>query len=185
MKQKSVYLHTDKDLERTNYLLKQQGMEIIFKSSSVDLHFRDLTNEEQASFIETNAEELKTLLKCFENGDKSVKDLVKKIKTHREDAAEFVKLLRAEPKSFKTSQKFETYNKSRKAFAKQVNVCSQVSFMRMRYFDYLPLSAVNCSILIAKKGTELVRYLSFKKDPVLTITGPKASKLKLSLESKF
>ena len=185
MKQKSVYLHTDKDLERTNYLLKQQGMEIIFKSSSAYLHFWDLTNEEKASFIETNAEELESLLKGFENGDKIVKDLVKKMKTHREDAAEFVKLLRAEPKSFKTSQKFETYNKSRKAFAKQMDVYNKVSFLRMRYFDYLPMSAVNCSILIAKKGTELVRYLSFKKDPVLTITGPKAAKLKSSLEKKF
>ena len=34
-------------------------------------------------------------------------------------------------------------------------------------------------------GTDIIRYLSFEQDPVLTITGPNATNLKSSLEKQF
>jgi len=47
------------------------------------------------------------------------------------------------------------------------------------------IGRIQCSLLIAKKGDNTVRYLSFMRDPILTITGPEAKNLKLTLESKF
>jgi len=47
------------------------------------------------------------------------------------------------------------------------------------------MATIRCSLLVAKKGDNTVRYLSFKRDPILTITGPNASKLKSTLENKF
>jgi len=46
-------------------------------------------------------------------------------------------------------------------------------------------SKIRCSILIAKTGTDVVRYLSFLNDPIISITGVNAKNLKSTLEKKF
>jgi len=185
MKQQSVYLHTKKELGLVHNILKEEGMEIIFKSPCVDLHFWDLTSEEKASFMEILAEDLSRSLKGLESVDKDEKNLVKKLKSFKDESVEFGKLLRSNPTNFKTNEKYESLNKMRLAYSRQVEKGSIFSYMRMRSYDFLFPGKTQYSVLIAKKGTEIVRYLSFRQDPVLTITGPKAAKLKSSLESKF
>jgi hypothetical protein len=49
----------------------------------------------------------------------------------------------------------------------------------------ISMATIRCSLLVAKKGDNTVRYLSFKRDPILTITGPEAKNLKSTLQSKF
>jgi len=44
---------------------------------------------------------------------------------------------------------------------------------------------IYCSCIIAKKENNIVRYLSFEKDPIVTLFGAKSKKLKSSLEKKF
>lgn len=185
MKQQSVYLHTKKELGYTINILKEQGMEIIFKSSNADLQFSDLTSEEKASFIEIMAEDLSEHLKYFEKGDKDVKKLEKKLQSYWSESVAFGKLLRSNPNDYKTNEKYASFSKMNLAFGHSADRRSMRYYRSMSYYEPLSLRNIRCSVLLAKKGTETVRYVSFLKDPVLTITGPKAAKLKSSLESKF
>jgi len=184
MKQQTVYLHTKKELGHTINILKEQGMEIIFKSSNAYLQFSDLTSEEKASFIEIIAEDLSEHLKYLEKGDEDIKKLEKKLQSYWSEAVAFGKLLRSNPNDYKTNEKYASFSKMNLTFG-HPEERSWTRHRNMRYFEPISLVDIRCSVLLAKKGTETVRYVSFLKDPVLTITGPKAAKLKSSLESKF
>jgi len=184
MKQQTVCLHTKKELGLANKILKEEGMEIIFKSSNAYLQFSDLTSEEKASFIEIMTEDLSVHLKYLEKGYEDIKKLEKKLQSYWSEAVAFGKLLRSNPNDYKTNEKYASFSKKSLAFG-HPEERSWTRHRNMRYYEPISLRDVRCSVLLAKKGTETVRYVSFLKDPVLTITGPKAAKLKSSLESKF
>jgi len=72
--------------------------------------------------------------------------------------------------------------KSKKKLNEDFNLMS----LYLLWFNHIKNDIrVICSCIIAKKGTNVVRYLEFETDPVITITGPKAASLKSSLEKKF
>ena len=43
----------------------------------------------------------------------------------------------------------------------------------------------NCSVLMARKGDNILRYVDFQGDPVITITGPDAEDLRQSLKKRL
>jgi len=178
MEQKLVYLHTDKNLKETEEILKQQGMEIILISDSLQLNFSDMTKEEQLSYLKTLEADLEDTADQLVMLDKEI--LARK----KSFSKEYRKILI----SLKHSGKTDTIKHFQHL---------QVKFKKIRYLDHelsqlsyrsrdLDLyESIECSCLIAKMGTDVIRYLEFKKDPVLTITGPNATNLKSTLESKF
>ena len=68
-------------------------------------------------------------------------------------------------------------------FSQETQHLSYSSRYRLR--DIRLDDRIRCSCIIARKGDDIVRYLEFQKDPIVTITGPKAANLKSSLEKKF
>ena len=183
MQQKCIQFHTLKSFPQTLEIFEKEKLEIIFRSQNTHIDFADLTIEEQISWIQTR--EKKYMQRCdkflkrhsgkFENLFESLTDLRKQTK-------ELVKLYRSNPLSYKTSEKYEQFNEERKKLVEKYDYNALYDLLVHHFHDGL---SVYCSCIIARKGNNVVRYLSFKKDPIVTIMGSKASGLKSSLESKF
>jgi len=78
MEQKLVYLHTDKNLQETEEILKKQGMEIILKTDSMRLHFSDMTEEEQISYLKTLEADFENTADELEIQDKEIEIIGRK-----------------------------------------------------------------------------------------------------------
>ena len=182
MKQKCVQFHTGKSFSQTLEIFKKEKLEIIFHNPHIRFYFEELTIEEQISWIEVNQKETAYYDRYLKKHGGKFENFINKIIEVRKQTKELVKLFRDNPSSYKTSEKYEQMIKSKKKLNDDFN------FNLLYYFWYNHLQEdikVSCSCIIAKKGTTVVRYLEFKTDPVVTITGPKAANLKSSLEKKF
>ena len=182
MKQKCVQFHTSKSFAQTLKIFKKEKLEIIFYNPLVKFYLEELTIEEQISWIEANQKDTADFDRFLKKHSEKFENFVNKIIEVRKQTKELVKLYRDNPSSYKTSEKYEQMIKSKKKLNDDFN------FNLLYYYWYNHLQEdikISCSCIIAKKGTTVVRYLEFKTDPVVTITGPKAANLKSSLEKKF
>ena len=181
MKQKYVQFHTSKSYKETLDIFKKEKIEIIFRSASANIYFADLTVEEQISWIETREKYLKYCDQFLKKYNGQFENLYQNVISFRTLTKELITSYRTNPSSYKTSEKYEQFNKKREQLSKiDYNAMYNVWTL---YFRNNPF--VYCSCIIAKKGTNYVRYLSFRKDPIVTIIGSKSTDLKLTLEKKF
>lgn len=181
MQQKLVYLHTDKNLKETEEILKQQGMEIILKCDSIHLHFSDMTEEEQLSYLKTIEGDLEHKADRLEIFDKELEIFIKR-------GNSFSKIFKENFNLIKNSRNTETIKRFKDAQIKFIKLYRLTSILTDYGFHsgYLEFNEnVRCSCIIAKMGSDVIRYLEFKNDPVLTFTGPNATSLKSSLEKQF
>ena len=182
MEQKLVYLHTDKNLKETEEILKKQGMEIILKTDSMRLHFSDMTEEEQLSYLKIIEKDLDNTSDRLEIQDKERKILDRTGNSFSKEFREIINSLK-NSRNIDTIKRFQQLQAEYTKVRVLENTISQLSY---RSRDQLDLNeSVRCSCLIAKMGTDVIRYLAFESDPVLTINGPNATSLKSTLESKF
>ncbi len=181
MQQKLVYLHTDKNLKETEEILKQQGMEIILTTDSLYLNFSDMTEEEQFSYLKTLDGNLEDIADQLEIQDKEIEILSRK-------GYSFSKEFREILNSLKNSRNSDTIKHFRH-LQEELNKIQDLSYtlrdIGNRSRDNHLNESTRCSCLIAKMGSDVIRYLAFKNDPILSITGPNAPNLKSTLESKF
>ena len=181
MEQKLVYLHTDKNLKETEKILKKQGMEIILTTDTLYLNFSDMTEEEQISY-------LKTLEADFENTADELEIQDKELEIVARRGYSFSKGFREIINSLKNSRNTDTikhFQHLEEEFRKIRLLSYSLSHLGKRVRAVHLNEKIPCSCLIAKMGTDVIRYLAFKDDPVLTITGLNATNLKSTLESKF
>ena len=182
MKQKCVQFHTSKSFAQTLKIFKKEKLEIIFYNPLVKFYLEELTIEEQISWIEANQKDTADFDRFLKTQSGKVENMVNNMMEVRKQTKELVKLYRDNPSSYKTSEKYEQMIKSKKKLNDDFNF----NLLYYYWYDHLKENInVSCSCIIAKKGTTVVRYLEFKRDPVVTITGPKAANLKSSLEKKF
>jgi len=181
MQQQLVYLHTEKNLEETEEILKQQGMEIVLKTNNMHIYFSDMTEEEQISYLKTIEEDLEVTADMLDIQDRQIEILARHGNSFSKDYREIIKSLKFS-KNEDTVKKFQIIEKK---LRKVQRLAEAISDLRYRARVLGLNDIVRCSCLIAKNGTDIIRYLSFKQDPVLTINGPNATNLKSTLESKF
>jgi len=197
MSQQCVHLHTAKELDATEEILKNEGMEIIVQIPTAYLSFDELTEEEKKSYL---LEIEKNLTQQFKSNEAILKEFRKQMKSYDS----FKKTIF---ESLQTMKKSPTQIRNSNTYAKYSDGLRNIGYIFHNFYASMedvadPLGSslrssgrpstggvssgpIRCSLLVAKKGDNIVRYLSFKKDPVLTITGPKAAKLKSTLEKKF
>jgi len=181
MQQQLVYLHTEKNLYETEEILKQQGMEIILKTNSMSIYFSDMTDEEQISFLKTLEEDLEVTVEMLDIQDRHIEILARHGNSFSKDYREILKSL----KFSKNEDAIKQFQVIKKKLRKSQRLAESFSDLRNRVRFLGLTDSVSCSCLIAKNGTDIIRYLSFEQDPVLTITGPNATNLKSSLEKQF
>jgi len=184
MEQQCVYLHTSKRPGETTQILKQKGWEIVSWSKDELIDFFSLTKDEKISWIKAFEEDLDVQIHDLEKANRNFasfivsKDLVKK---------RFEKVVSMLKNSGQLSiiQKYERIVKEMKVIDTIFNSMSE--WLETITIDHLVISGykINCSRIIAKKGSEQIRYLEFLNDPIITITGPNANSSKVSLEEKF
>jgi len=183
MKQQLEFFHTEKNLEETEEILAKEKMEIIFRSDDTFLSIHDLNAEEKIAYLEATIPQTKCgnnklqhAIQLFNKVEKRSMEFVKEIE-------ELIKTMKENPNCFKT---YLMFNEILKTSDKLRGKNDQVdSFSFFRYAYNLPTEIIHCRCIIAKVNNNIVRYLEFLDDPVITITGPKASNLKSSLEKKF
>jgi len=198
MSQQCVHFHTNKELNTAEDILKMEGMEIIIQSNNATLLFSDLTDEEKKSYMIEVEKELKEHFQFSEKILKEFGMLLKDYRKFEKSTFESLKLMKNNPGKILRSKMYDKYSSNMTSLWTALSDCSY----RMRHLadplgygigvprrrsehNSVSIGRIECSLLVAKKGDNTVRYLSFMRDPILTITGPNASKLKSTLEKQF
>jgi len=186
MKQQQIYFHTEKNLKQAEKILKKQDMQIIFKSTSARININDLNAEERFAWLQYVAATLKTHLKRVNEGSIIIEEVKKNFVEFNNEFSKYISKHQINPNSYQASREYEKLARK---------WCSmQRTGESIRYYNLIsPREAllesfmIPCGILIAKHGTETVRFLEFRAndDPIVTLTGPQASALKISLSKKF
>jgi len=183
MQQQCVSLHTNKDLKETEQIFEKEEMEILLKTNEMFIYFSDMTDEEKNSWIKLMREDLDNAVDDIEIFHRKIDRFNKKKHTSPED---FRKMLDSLNKSntFVLDEAHQNLIRELVAFEHESRHISFFANYRTRDVERFG-DGIRCSCIIARKGAEVVRYLSFLKDPIVTFTGPNANKLKSTLESKF
>jgi len=182
MQQQSVYFHTTKNLSESKEILEQEEIQIILKTNSLYLKLEDLTEEEQKSW-------LKGIKNDLEDAADGIDIFYKQLKRFHSQKEEFPKNLRnlieqLPDSDFVLSDSHRKIIQDLADFEYDTRHLSYFNNIRSRDISRIDQS-IRCSCIIARKGDDLVRYLEFLRDPVVTITGKNAAKLKSVLEKKF
>ncbi len=199
MSQQCVHLHTTRELDATERILKMQGMEIIVQSNNAKLRFSDLTDEEKKSYMLEVEKELKEHLESNEKTLKKFGMFMKDYSMFKKSIFASLDLIK-NSNVIRTTKAYEKYSSNITSLAHSFMDCYNGMYQISHPLGLVPTSwrrtqnssvaigtigTIRCSLLVAKKGDNTVRYLSFKRDPILTITGPDAKNLKSTLQSKF
>jgi len=187
MKQECVYFHTDKGLIATEKEFREQGMEIVFRSSNTELKRNDLAEEEKNAWDKFTHEENKESIQALNKYDKSIGEFIDALKILRSGTKTTLELY----------HRGENLQKLKKSVNKLTHPDAEgnamsayhlVGGMEASLQNLVSINNdVNCACIIAKKGNTIVRYIKFlkNKDPVITITGTNASRLKTTLKEKL
>ena len=183
MQQQSVYLHTNKNLEEAEQILEQEEMEILLKTDSMYIDFSDMTKEEQSSWIKLLRDDLEDAVDELEIFYHKIQRFNKKNYATPENIR---KMFEALPKSndFVLSQAHRDLIKELIELGRKTKYVSYFTRFGNRNIERFG-EKIRCSCIIARKGTDIIRYLEFLNDPIITINGPNATTLKSTLESKF
>ena len=209
MQQQCVHFHTNKELNAAEDILKNEGMEIIIQSNFAHVTFNELTDEEKKSYMIEVEKELEDQFKFTEDTLKLLEKVMKFHDSSKKLILESFNLMKNGHGMFRPTKTYAEYSDKIRLLGSTLFSCSHslmgigdpieyssLASRRTRISQAImgsirtrnsqvTMGSIHCSLLIAKKGNNIVRYLSFKRDPILTITGPEANSLKSTLESKF
>ena len=180
MKQQCAFLHTAKGLKEAEEILQKEGMEIILKTTSMQINYSDLTEAEQFSWLKMVRNDFEAYVDDIEILYRKVELFLRKKPITTDN---FRKMLEELPKNTIDNKEYKNLAEKFLEFfedSKQISDGGHPGYATRRLDRIL-----SCSCIIARKGSDFVRYLEFYRDPVLTIKGPNATSLKSSLESKF
>lgn len=186
MKQECVFFHTEKSLREAKNILKNEKMQIVFRSDNVQLKLSDLTEEEKISWGKFQDERIFRNLQRIRDWEQEWSASFKNSKSIYDETVHLMKELRKKGNLTKMKQILKEKLGKHMRSGKISQLFSAQYFMD-EIPDILDSNEIHCSCIVAKQGDNIVRYLKFleNEDPVITITGPKASSLKLSIEGKF
>ena len=181
MSQQCVYFHTEKTLKETEEILKQQGMEIILKTDSLRLNFSDMTEEEQLSYLKTLVADLEHTCDRLELQEKELEIVARQGISFSKEFREICNKI----KNSRATDTIKRFQHLQEEYLKIRRLVITVPDLRNTRSELVFNERVRCSCLIAKMGTDVIRYLAFENDPIITINGPKANELKSTLEQSF
>ena len=181
MEQKCLYLHTAKNLDETEKILRAEDIQIIFKSQNAEMNFFDLTDGEWVSWFDTLRDELSVQISNFK---------VVRIKVNKQ--FEIIEKALTKLHSITSDINYQSvHDKFEDVFEEVLSIDKKELFFTPIWRPQVHLglqfidSKIPCSCIIAKSGNNVIRYLSFLNDPVLSIRGPNATELQKKLADKF
>jgi len=183
MQQQCVYFHTDISIEKASEILKEQGWEIIFKSHHDDIDFDTLTEGEKISWIDDFEERIKRQTSKLQKHDRKDGSFIISTDQLKQRFEKLSFMLKNS--QLPITEKFEiivSEMRTINAMLEQISTWMYHIFER-GYPEYE--HQIQCARIIAKKGSEQIRYLEYDYDPIITITGPNANSSKASIEGKF
>ena len=183
MQQQCVYFHTFKNIDAAERILKENGMSIILKQKNTYMDVSEMNDEEKRSYLETIKNEFAETLEEIGRVEINGELYFKQLQMMKSTIFEIFDLFGKTSSNQQINEKFDLLLAQIKKVNNVVDIFDK--FRNLRYAHIRAGHRPSCSILIAKKGDEIIRYLEFEKDPVITVTGPNATNLKSSLESKF
>lgn len=184
MQQNYVCLHTLKNLEEIEKSVKQLGMEVIFKSSYASVDAEELSEEERIAWIDGLEQRLARNLEYTSVFSKTLEDLAHTGKKHASEIYSLLKQYRENPskKILDSIKMLDMIADSHFKYQRDVGLtASPYSMLELIASPGIYAgTSVNVSCLIARKGENIVKYISIRdnNDPILTIMGPEASSIK-------
>ena len=183
MQQQCVYLHTFKNINEAEKIMKENGMTIILKQKSTYIDVSEMNEEEKRSYLETIKDEFVETLEEIGKAEVNGELYFKQLQMMKTTIFEILDLLDKTSNNQQVNEKFDLLLSEMRNVIEIIEVFDKIH--NLRYSHIRVGHRPSCSMIIAKKGDEIIRYLEFEKDPVITITGPNATNLKSTLESKF
>jgi len=197
MSQQCVHFHTTKEIDETEDILKKQGMEIIIKSNSATIQFSDLTDEEKKSYILEIEKDVKEHFKFSEKILKEFGMLMKDYPKFEKSIFTSLNLMKKNPGKIIRSKMYDKYSSNMTSLgsafldsyhrmqhmANPLDSNLRHSWRRTRISSG-SIGTIQCSLLVAKKGDDTVKYLSFMQDPIVTLYTT-SKNLKSTLQGKF
>ncbi len=189
MQQDYVCLQTLKDLDEIEKSVKKLGMEVIFKCKRAYVNPEDLTKEEKNPWIGGIEESVNRNLENGAMFSKTLEDLAQTGRRHASEVLAILNRYKENPSKEILDSLFSMYLiASRHAKNYDLLHPSLTSMLELIANPGVPIpSSVSVSCLIAKKGENVVRYIGIldNKDPIVTIMGPDAEVLNVSLEANL
>ncbi len=189
MQQQYVYLNTTKNLEEIERVIKELGMEVIFKCKHAYVDLEGLTKEEKNAWIGGIEESVNRNLESGAIFSKTLEDLAQTGRKYASEAHALLRRYRENPSKEIFDSLFSMYLiASRHAKNYDLLHPSLTSMLELIANPGVPIpSSVSVSCLIARRGENVVRYIGIRdnKDPIVTIMGPDAEILKVSLEANL
>jgi len=170
-------------MKDTAQILEHEEIEIILKTNELFINFSDMTEGEQKSWIKLMKEDLENTVDDIEIFHHKINRFNSKKHTQPEDLRKMLDSL-GNDNGFVLTEAHRNLVNELVEYERDSRHISFYNNYRTRYVDRFG-DGIRCSCIIARKGTDIVRYLEFLKDPIITINGPNATTLKTSLESKF
>ena len=107
MEQQLVHLHTTKDLDQTEEILKEYGMEIIFKADRFYLKLSQMNEEEKLSWIDSIQGKLRTSLEYLTDAAINSEILMEQNNSLKKSLTEILNILETDPKNDIITSKYE------------------------------------------------------------------------------
>ena len=160
------------------------GMDVILETSHMRLEHTDLSKEEKIAVLDSIEDQIRYYVKNMDDAIKKAEEFKSLMMSGRKYANEFFEII----KEYKDSPNPDITN-VRGVLSKKAR---QFSFERDdfgHFFEVMKMSDlyfalcgdIFISCLLARKGENFLRYISIRKDPMITITGPDAEDLKHKL----
>ncbi len=180
-------MNTSKNLNRAEKIVKNLRMEVILKLDGVTLALEDLSKEEKAAWIDSLESHMSSALDLCQTREKAFREAVGRSKRYAEEIRELIKCYKHNP-DFDILGAITKLNK--KEYKRGTSLYEELRAAEIRLIGLPPLHVsgpTNCSLLIAKRGENVLRYVSIldSNDPVVTITGPNAKSLLEASRKKF
>jgi len=170
-------------MKDTAQILEHEEMEIILKTNELFINFSDMTEGEQKSWIKLMKEDLENAVDDIEIFHHKINRFNSKKHTQPEDLRKMLDSL-GNDNGFVLTEAHRNLVNELVEYERDSRHISFYNNYRTSDVDRFG-DGIRCSCIIARKGTDIVRYLEFLKDPIITINGPNATNLKSTLEKKF
>ena len=186
MQQNYVCLITSKNINDVEKTIKQLGMEVIFKTSNCYIDAGDFNEEERNAWLDGLEERLARNLEVGATFSKSLEDLAQAGRKHVSKIYSLLKQYRENPSKeilYLINMHEDRFIYCSRDIGLTASPTSMLEFIAAP--GIYPGTSVNVSCLIARKGENVVRYISIREnnDPLITIIGPHAEIIKVQMEA--
>jgi len=179
-----VIFHTLKSFQRTEQILREANMEIIFKSKRAEVPLDEMSDEERESWLVFQQKRLVMNSSNLKQSINSGKETLAFLSDSFEIIEKIQKMSQNEPDYRQIEEMIQACIKKHSHLRSYFGYNRMVDLLEYKLPSMLNSAEITCTTIIAKKGENWLRYLRALKneDPIVTISGSDAEQIRTLFE---